>query len=342
MRGMKILVTGAAGFVAGYLVPELLEAGHEVVGLDNFWKYGALSRSYDGHQNYRFVEGDAKDVDLLKSLLADCDQMVAGAAIIGGISLFHTLAYDLLAENERITAAAFDAALWAFHHKKLKKISVISSSMVFESVNVFPTPESALETSPPPISTYGFQKLATEYFARGAWEQFKLPYTICRPFNCVGIGERRARMEHDIQSGNVKLAMSHVVPDLVQKVLRGQDPLHILGDGNQIRHYTYGGDLARGIRLCVEEPEAVNQDFNLSTAVSTRVIELAELIWRKIKGDKPFRYECDEPFTYDVKKRIPDVTKARKLLGFEATTGLSEALDEIIPWIDQELAAGRI
>ena len=72
-------------------------------------------------------------------------------------------------------------------------------------------------------------------------------------------------------SGNVKLAMSHVVPDLVQKVLKGQDPLHILGDGSQVRHYTYGGDLAHGIRLGDRVRTALNQDFNLSTAVSTTV-----------------------------------------------------------------------
>ena len=86
-------------------------------------------------------------------------------------------------------------------------------------------------------------------------------------------------------SGNVKLALSHVVPDLVLKVLKGQDPLHILGDGSQVRHYTYGGDLARGIRLAMESPDAVNNDFNLSTAQSTTVLELAECIWSKIHGD---------------------------------------------------------
>ncbi len=339
---MKILVTGAAGFIAGYLIPELLDNGHQVVGVDNFWKYGPLKRTFDSNPNYTFVEGDAKDCDLLKHAIKDCDQIVAGAAIIGGISMFHALAYDLLAENERITAATFDAALWAHKHHKLKKINVISSSMVFESADVYPTPEEAALSSPPPLSTYGFQKLATEYFAKGAWEQFKLPYTICRPFNCVGIGERRARTEHDIQSGNVKLAMSHVVPDLIQKLLRGQDPLHILGDGSQIRHYTYGGDLARGIRICIEHPKAVNDHFNLSTSRSTTVLELAELIWKKINGDKPFRYVSDPPFEYDVQKRIPDTSKAERVLGFVADTPLEEALDEIIPWIDNELKAGRI
>ena len=174
--------------------------------------------------------------------------------MIGGISYFHSFAYDLLAENERITAAAFDAAIWAHAQAKLQKITVISSSMVFECANQFPSPEGEQRRCPPPASTYGFQKLAVEYYAQGAHEQYGLPFTIARPFNCVGIGERRARCDKEILSGNVKLAMSHVVPDLVQKVLKGQDPLHILGDGQQVRHYTYGGDLARGIRLCVEHP----------------------------------------------------------------------------------------
>src|SRR5881227_2021645 len=129
---MKTLVTGAAGFICGYLVEELLAAGHEVVGVDNFSKYGPLRKSYDRHPGYRLVEGDAKDVSLLTRLALECDQILAGAAMIGGISYFHQFAYDLLAENERICAATFDAAIHAFRGGRLRKITVISSSMVFE------------------------------------------------------------------------------------------------------------------------------------------------------------------------------------------------------------------
>lgn len=339
---MKIVFTGAAGFIAGYAIEELLNHGHEVIGIDNFSKYGKLEKSYSKHPRYKFIQGDAQDVKLMKRAAADADVLVAAAALIGGISYFHELAYDLISQNERITASAFDAAIWAHQKKKLKKIVVMSSSMVYESTKKYPTPEGAQFTSPPPLSTYGFQKLATEYFAKGAWEQYKLPYTIVRPFNCVGVGEKRALTDKDVYSGNIKLAMSHVVPDLVQKIIKGQDPLHILGDGKQVRHYTYGADLARGIRLCIESKKALNDDFNISTAQSTTVMQLAKMIWKKVNGNKPFRYVSDKPFAYDVQKRVPDVSKAKKVLGFKTAASLSDMLDEVIPWIKEQIEHGNI
>lgn len=339
---MKIVVTGSAGFIGGYLVAELLAHGHEVVGLDNYSKYGEVRRTYDDHPNYRFVFGDARDVELIESILDGADHLIAGAARIGGIAYFHEYAYDLLAENERIIAATCDAAIAAHGGGRLQKVTYLSSSMVFESTDRWPSVEGDERQIPPPLSSYGFQKLAVEYFARAAWDQYRLPYTIVRPFNCVGIGEARALGSAQVMSGNVSLAMSHVVPDLIQKIAKGQDPLHLLGDGSQVRHYTYGGDLARGIVRAVEHPEARNEDFNLSTAESTTVLELAELIWRKMKGDVPFRFVSDDPFEHDVQNRVPSVEKAARLLGFRATTSLDEMLDEVIPWVVDAVEAGRI
>ena len=230
----KVVVSGSAGFIGGYLVEELLRRGYAVVGVDNFSKYGKVRKSYDDHPRYELVEGDARDVGLMTRLLSDCDQFVAGAAMIGGISYFHTYAYDLLATNERIIASSCDAAIAAHQQgRRLKKVTYLSSSMVFESATEWPSYEGQQREIPPPLSSYGFQKLAVEYFAKAAWDQHRLPYTIIRPFNCVGIGEGRAVGDEEILSGNVRLAMSHVVPDLVQKVLKGQDPLHILGSGDR-------------------------------------------------------------------------------------------------------------
>ena len=336
----KVLVSGSAGFIGGYVVEELLERGYTVVGIDNYSKYGKVEKSYDDHPRYHFTEGDARDVPLMTSLLADCDHLIAGAALIGGISYFHAYAYDLLATNERIMASQCDAAIEARRSGRLKKVTYLSSSMVFESTEHWPSAEGDERKIPPPLSSYGFQKLAVEYFAKAAWDQYQLPYTIVRPFNCVGIGEGRALGDVEVASGNVKLAMSHVVPDLVQKIVKGQDPLHILGEGNQVRHYTYGGDLAKGIVTCMESDAAYNNDFNISTAESTSVRELAEVIWRKIKGDAPLTLVCDPAYEYDVQKRVPSVEKAKQVLGYEATTSLSEMLDEVIPWVTQAVADG--
>jgi UDP-glucose 4-epimerase len=340
----KVLVSGSAGFIGGYVVEELLKKGYAVKGIDNYSKYGPIKKSYDDNPNYHFTEGDVRDTALMTELLADCDHFIAGAALIGGISYFHTYAYDLLATNERIMASSCDAAIAA---KKagspLQKVTYMSSSMVFESTESWPSVEGDERKVAPPLSSYGFQKLAVEYFARAAWDQYKLPYTIVRPFNCVGIGESRALGDEEILSGNVKLAMSHVVPDLVQKVLKGQDPLHILGSGEQIRHYTYGGDLARGIVTAMEHPDAVNDDFNLSTPHGHSVTELAEVIWRKIKGaDVPLTFAHDEAFEYDVQRRVPSTEKAKQVLGFEAATTLEVMLDEVIPWITDAVNNGTL
>lgn len=186
--------------------------------------------------------------------------------------------------------------------------------------------------------SYGFQKLAVEYFAKASWDQYRLPYTIVRPFN--GIGEGRALGDVVVSSGNVKFAMSHVVPNIVQKVVKSQDPLHILGEGNQIRHYTSWGDLANAIVTCMESQAAYNNDFNISTPESTSVCEFAEVIWPKIKGDVPLRIVSDAAYEYDVQKRVPDVSKAEEVLGFECTTSLDVMLNEVIPGSPRPLPTG--
>ena len=144
----------------------------------------------------------------------------------------------------------------------------------------------------------------------------------------------------------MKLAMSHVVPDLVQKIVKGQDPLHILGDGNQVRHYTYGGDLARGIVDCDGAPDAASTRTSTSRPPSRpRVLELAEVIWRKIKG-------ADVPFRCVVRRRrssttcrsaCPTSTKATRGARLRGHHDRSTTmLDEVIPWVTQAVKDGRL
>jgi nucleoside-diphosphate-sugar epimerase len=336
----RVLVTGAAGFVGGYVVAELLSRGYRVTGLDNLSKYGTYRHVSAGHPGYTFVRGDASDTGLVAELLKGCEHFVAGAAMVGGIGYFHAYPYDLLAANERITAAAADAAIRVHRDGPLRKVTYLSSSMVYESAADWPAREGQQLQVPPPATAYGFSRLAVEYFARAAWDQYRLPFTIVRPFNCVGTGETRPAAG---RAGQPPLAAGHVVPDLVCKVLRGQDPLHVLGSGSQVRHYTYGGDLAKGIALAMEHPAATCEDFNLSAGEGTTVTELAALIWRKIRGpDSPPRLAHDDPYPCDVQRRVPDTGKARRLLGFTATTTLDQMLDEVIAWARAAMAEGLL
>jgi nucleoside-diphosphate-sugar epimerase len=346
---MNILWTGDRGFIAGYAIQKLIDRGYKVVGIDNDWKYCAVERTFDFHPNYSHYRGDAKDVESLSHILFDhqIDVFVMGAAIIGGISMFNSEAYSLLAENERLNASAFDAAIYAHASGNLKHVVAISSSMVYETATRFPSQEGDEFQIPPPITTYGFQKLAVEYFCRGAWQQHKLPYKIVLPFNCVGTGEIRAKNDKEIMSGNIKLAMSHVVPDLINKIYKGQHPLHVLGTGEQVRHYTYADDIAEGILKIIESDKAMFESFNISTPEGIQVKDLAFIIKKKIcsylhREFEPLEIVLDPGYEHDVQNRVPDTTKAKVYLGFEAKTSLDGALDILIPWYIDAIDKGLI
>jgi UDP-glucose 4-epimerase len=266
---MNIFVTGSAGFIGGYLVAELLDGGHHVIGVDNFSKYGPIEKSYQEHPQLHVRQRRLQRRRLLGDLAAGAITWWPAPPRSAASAISTNTPTICCARTSGSSPPPSMRPSRRSRNRKLKKITVLSSSMVFENATLFPTPEGHQMACPPPHSTYGFQKLACEYFAKGAWEQYKLPYTICRPFNCVGIGERRALGDKEIASGNVKLAMSHVVPDLVQKIVKGQKPLHLLGSGKQVRCYTYGGDLAKGIVAAIFHPAALNNDFNLSTPVAT-------------------------------------------------------------------------
>lgn len=328
---MRVLVTGAAGFLGRYLVPELLKAGHSVVGVDNHATYGPPSDGLTEHGRFKFIQGDATDVDLLRGLAEQADQVVAAAGMVGGAGNFSELAYDLLATNERILAATFDASIDAFLDGQLQRIVVLSSSMVYESTTIFPTPETATLSSPPPLSTFGFQKLASEYFAQGAYEQYRLPYTIVRLGNVVGVGERMhaaARTSH----GDRRFALGNTLSDLAARILSGEDPVHIRG-GSNVRPYTWVKDAVRGIRLAMESDAGRNEIFNISSPEATNVLELAKRIWVRVHPDIPFRFEVDGAPSYDVPLRVPDTRKAEQLLGFRAEVTVDEMLDAVVPGI---------
>jgi UDP-glucose 4-epimerase len=332
----RVLITGSEGLIGGYLTDELLDRGYDVVGLDNFSKHGLTGQRE--HRRYKLIEGDASDERLLDEALSGCDHFVACAAMIGGLGYLHGVPFDLLVANESLTMQAAMAAIRARKFGVLKKVTWISSSMVYESAQFWPHKEGDELLVQPPPSAYGFQKLAVEYYARAAWHQYGLPYTIIRPFNVIGIRDYPPERKDEASRFT-----SHVVPDLVRKTLASADgTLSVLGSGQQVRCFTWAGDLARGIVLSLEHPKALGEDFNIARDVPVTIAELAEMIWQKVHPGTPLRRVTETAFEHDVQKRLPDISKAWNLLGFRAQTTLDQMLDRVIPWCQRAVEEGRL
>lgn len=335
-----ILVTGGQGFICSHICQDLLSHGYNVVSMDCMNKYGKIDRPQDKHPNFQLINHDlTKPVDNYD--LSNIDCIIAGAARIGGITYFSKYPYRIMRDNELILANTFDLALRLNKYNNLKKIVAISSSMVYEGADysdlpkerIWPTKEELYWELPPPRSVYGAQKANLERWCQAAWEEHGLPFNVVRPFNCVGVGEDEALDDVNITQGGVSLMSSHVLPDLIKKALalKSTDKLPLLGDGSQVRHYTNGKDVARGIRMVAESAEP-GSDFNISSDRPCTVKELATIVWNQIHGCDPV-FECHPPLNYDVQMRSPDVTKAKTVLGFEAEVSLEDSVAEVISYM---------
>lgn len=310
----KILVTGGAGFIGSRVVARLVEAGAHVRVVDDLSK-GEASNLAEVMDKIEFIRGDLLDEDIARQCLKDIEVCFHFAARIGGIGFFHKYPATSIRDN-----TLMNLNLWDIAKSSGPKMVCLSSSMVFERANVFPTSEIAIESSPPPLTGYGFSKLISEYIARTYYDEFSVPYVIVRPFNAYGPGENPGDW----------VGYSHVIPDLVNKTLSGQYPLEILGSGKQIRSYTYVDDVADGIIFVAAQAE--NDDFNIGNATETNIIQLTEMIWELCGRKEPLKFRHLPPFKYDVQKRIPDISKIGNL-GWEPKTPLDQGLKKTIKWL---------
>lgn len=344
----EVILTGAAGFIGSYIAQELLARGYKVYGYDNYSKYGEIRRPQDSHPNYICHRHDL--AHYLLPDLPSVDYIVHCCAVIGGIRLFNRISHDLFSANARIDANVFESAIRMLKHGRLKRIIVMSSSMVFEGCDKYnehlssilyqygadwgrrrqikdmelspwPSKEELLEVLPPPVSAYGRSKLNTETSARSAWEQYRLPYTIIRPYNATGLGEEDA------------LGDSHVLPDLVYKCLSDPDNFSLLGDGTQQRCFTHSSDIARGVVDAMESDAAINNDFNISVAEPTSIGDLARMVWRECWPDREFKVKYEPALPCDVQVRIPNTSKASRVLGFKPMLTIKDAVKELVPWM---------
>lgn len=263
--------------------------------------------------------GDLRDPATAREAVQGCERVVHLAAIVGGIANFHKLPYTLLEANSALYNALFRAAL----EQEVERLVYVSSSMVFERASEFPTPEDALDRTLPPHSAYGLSKLAGEYYCQAAHEEFGLRFAIVRPFNAYGPGE--------MPGGEPGIA--HIVPDLIERASRQEQPFEIFGSGEQTRTLTHVDDIASGIAAALVRPEAIGEDFNVSANEELTVREIAAIVWRACGNDPAdLEFRHLPSFEVDVVRRWPSTEKARRLLGWEARIGVREGIAETVDW----------
>ncbi len=322
MAKAKFLVTGGAGFIGSEIVRQLLAAGYSVRVVDNLSKKDA---SVDKRAD--FINVDLTDRVKTKAVFKGVDICINAAAKIGGIGYFHKFPATILSENNKIYSSTFEAAVAA----GIRRLVYISSSMVFESATKFPSSEEDVSKIPPPVSSYGFSKLSGEWYCRSFWDQYKLPFSICRPFNAYGINEFPQR----------EVGYAHVIPDLVRKILESQYPLEMLGNGKQTRCFTHVADVAGGVIAVALHPKGQNQDFNIGSDKEIKMTDLAQKIWDVMEIKKPFKVKFVKGFKYDIRRRMPNVQKVKKLIDWEPKVKLDDGLKEVITWLQGKKAQGK-
>jgi len=313
----RVLVTGGAGFIGSATVNVLKTKGYDVVIADNLSKHASKTRN-----DVKFINTDLTKKENAEKAMSGIDYVIHLAAKIGGIGYFHKYPATIISENNQLNSAIFNAAV----KNKIKRIVYISSSMVFENTNRYPSCEEDVKNIPPPTSAYGFSKLSGEKYCEAYHDEYGLNYTIIRPFNAYGINERPG----------TEIGYAHVIPDLIKKMLQGQYPLELLGDGKQTRCFTHVSDIAEGIIAAMEKKEGENNDFNISNEEEIQIIDLAKKLWELLKIEKPFKVKFTKSFKYDVRKRVPSVKKARDILGWQAKVKLEQGLKEVISWLKEE------
>jgi nucleoside-diphosphate-sugar epimerase len=318
IQGKRILITGGAGFIGTSLSLRLVDQ-NEVVILDNLHRNAMKGTRLDGHPNVTFIQGDVLDSDVVHRAVEGCQHVIHMASIAGVDTVMSnpvlTMKVSLLGTYHALEAAHRSGGVERFID--------FSTSEVFGRFAFRVTEGDATQLGAVGEArwTYAVSKLATEHLALTYHKQFGLPSISVRPFNIYG--------PRQVGTG----AVHH----FIVKALKGET-LTIHNDGSQIRSWCYIDDIVEGILLALENDDAVGHAFNIGNPRSTVTIhQLARDIVRLAGSESELEHVAwDFP---DVELRIPDIGKARRILGFEPRIDLTEGLLRTIQWYREQLGS---
>lgn len=313
---MKTTITGGAGFIGSHLAEHLIAAGDEIVILDNL-STGRLEnlKNVIGHRMLRFIEGDILDRAAVDAAVKGADRVFHMAAAVGvNIIVEHPL--ESLRTNIHGTEVVLDAVLDAGASLLLASTSEIYGKNSSDSLNE--ESDRILGSALKSRWTYAAAKGIDEAFAHAYWRQFGLDVAIVRLFNTVG----------PRQTGRYGM----VVPRLIRQALRNE-PLTVYGDGLQTRCFSYVGDIIPAITRISGEPAALGQAFNLGGSYEISILSMAKRIIELLNSNSeiifvPYEEAYAEGYE-DMRRRVPDNTKARELVGFDPKTTLDEIIRNV-------------
>lgn len=313
---MRLLVTGSEGSLMQAVIPHLLKDGHVVIGADNFFRYGEIQRDRD----YDLRVGDLTDPAFVRSVVRDVDGVIQAAARIFGVGGFHKFPADILSHDITL----HQNVLWAAREIGISKVAYVSSSMVFERVDRHPSAELDVFEAQIPATDYGLSKLTGERLSMAFAKQYGVKYVIWRPFNIIT----------PFEQAEAEQGISHVFADFIRLIVEEhRNPLPVLGDGEQVRCFTWIDDVAATIARWSFDSATDNEIFNLGNPEPTTMRQLATMIYEEAQQmgllqhtTDPLMFEPQPIYDDDVKIRVPDVSKAAETLSFSPTMGVRESV----------------
>ena len=305
IQNKRIFITGGAGFIGSTLIGRLIE-DNEIVAFDNLSRNSLKDKLYRGHKNLRLIEGDILDQSALASAMKDANVVVHCAAI-AGIDTVIKSPVNTLRVNMVGSANVLDAAS---RLPNLERVLCFSTSEVFGQYGFRSSESSHVNVGPVGVArwTYAVSKLAEEHLAISYHQEYGMPSVVFRPFNIYGPGQ--------VGEGALRA--------FIQRAVRNET-IEIHGDGTQIRAWCYVEDMMEGLLIALEHPKAVGESFNIgnSRAVTT-IYGLANNVIRVLNSSSRIVFTNKD--YADIELRVPDVKKARELLGFEAKVDLDEGI----------------